>query len=93
MALAAGAFRKVMSTLEAHLATNPEVGRFIRNKATITSEAVYNEYMQNPLIIDYERVSSLAYYSGFAAIILVLISALYLLRIRRFTDGDTKINE
>lgn len=93
LALAAGAFRKIMSTLEAHLATNPEVGRFIRNKATITIETVYNEYMQNPLIVDYERVSSLAYYSGFAAIILVLISALYLLRIRRFTDGDTKVNE
>ncbi len=93
LALAASAFRKIMTTFEAHLATNDVVMRFIRNKATITSETVYNEYMQNPLIIDYERVSSLAYYSGFAAIILVLISALYLLRIRRFTDGDTKTNE
>jgi hypothetical protein len=82
--------RKVLITLETHIATNKSVLEYIRNKATIKSVEVYVAYMQNPLIINFEKVSSVAYYIAFVSAFLVLASVVYMLRIRRFTDGDGK---
>ena len=84
------AVRKILTVIETHLATNDDVLGYIRNKATIKSVDVYNEYMQNPLIVNFERVSGAAYYCAFISAILVLASIVYMLRIRRFTDGEDK---
>ena len=82
--------RKILTVIETHLATNDDVLGYIRNKATIKSIDVYNEYMQNPLIVNFEKVSGAAYYCAFISAILVLASIVYMLRIRRFTDGEDK---
>ena len=84
------AVRKVLTVLETHLATNTDVLEYIRNKATITSAWVYEKYMSNPLIANFEKVSSAAYYCAFISAFSVLACIVYMLRIRRFTDGDSK---
>jgi hypothetical protein len=90
LSCAVEAGRKVLTVLEAHLATNEAVLEYIRNKAAIKSAEVYNAYMQNPLIVNFEKISSAAYYCSFISAFFVLISIVYMMRIRRFTDGDGK---
>lgn len=79
---------KVIKTAEAHMATNSLVSNYIQNKTRITSQKEYLEYMQNPLISQYEKLSSSSYYLSFAVAALVIICVLYMIRIRRFTDGE-----
>lgn len=79
---------KVLRTVEGHLATNTTVLEYIQNKARITNQKDYLEYMQNPLIAQYEKISSATYFLSFAVVVLVLVCVLYAIRIRRFTEGD-----
>ena len=88
----AGAVRNVMTTLEGHLATNSYVLEYIRNRTVMTRQ-VYETYMQNSLVTNYEAVSTAAYVIAFVSAALVLISVLYMFRIRRFTDGDGSTNK
>ena len=82
--------RNVLTTLEGHLATNTYVLEYIRNKTVMTKQ-VYDAYIQNPLVTEYEAVSTAAYVSSFVSAALVLISVLYIFRLRRFTEGDNTI--
>jgi len=79
---------KVIKTAEGYMATNSLVSNYIQNKTRITSQKEYLEYMQNPLISQYEKLSSSSYYLSFAVAALVIICVLYMIRIRRFTDGE-----
>lgn len=88
LTLLSGAVLKVSRTLEGHFATNSAVSDYVKNKMRITSEAEYLGYMENPHILQYERISSLSYTLSFVTVILAIICVLYLFRIRRFTDGE-----
>lgn len=79
---------RVSQTLEAHLTSKPAVLEYVRNKAYITKEAEYLEYMKNPLVSGYEKVSSVSYILSIAVAVLAVICILYSLRIRRFTEGE-----
>ena len=57
---------KALRTVEGHLATNTTVLEYIQNKARITNQKDYLEYMQNPLIAQYEKISSATYFLSFA---------------------------
>ncbi len=81
---------KVFRTIEGHLATNSVVMEYVQNKARITNQKEYLEFMQNPYIAEYEKISSVSYVLSFAAVILALVCVLYAIRIRRFTEGDSK---
>ena len=88
LTLLCAAIIRVFKTVEGHLATNKGVMQYIRNKAYITSESEYLEYMNNPLISQYERISSVSYALSIVSVILAIICVLYMIRIRRFTEGD-----
>ena len=79
---------KIFRTIEGHLATHPDVRAYVQNKAYITNKADYLGYMQNPLIYRYEKISSFSYAVSIVAVVFALISILYAIRIRRFTEGD-----
>ena len=81
---------KIFKTVEGHLATNPVVNEYVRNKVHIASQKEYLEFLKNPYIARFEKVSSISYVLSFVCVILVLICILYTLRIRRFTEGDYK---
>lgn len=85
-ALVLSAARNVFTTLEGYLATNGYVRSYVQNKMYITSEENYRTYLENPLIARYEAISMISYVLAFVAAAFVLISSLYMLRIRRFTD-------
>lgn len=87
--LSAAAFR-VFRTIEGHLATNSTVCAYVQNKAHITSQSEYLEYMQNPLISRYESINSASYVLNIVTAILAIVCVLYMIRVRRFTEGDYK---
>jgi len=82
------ALTKIFKTVEAHLLTNTVVSDYVKNKAYITSSKEYLEYQQNPLISQYESISSTSYILAIVTVVLAVICILYLLRIRRVTEGD-----
>ena len=90
LAMLSGAVQNVLKTYEGHLATNGSVMNYVRNKPYITSEKVFNEFMANPLIKQYENVSTAAYAAVFVTAALCIICLLYMTRIKRFTDGFEK---
>lgn len=90
LALLSGAVQNILKTIEGHLATDSYVMNYVRNKPYITSEKVYNEFMANPLVKQYEGVSSAAYAAVFVTIALCIICLLYMTRVKRFTDGFEK---
>ena len=90
LALISGMIQNVLKTFEGHLATNEAVKDYVRLKAKITSEKVFNEYMENPLIARYESISTASYVCTFVTVALCLICLLYMVRVRRITDGIEK---
>ena len=90
MTLLSAAVLRVLRTLEGHLATNKVVSAYVQNKAHITSQSEYLEYMQNPLISRYESVNSACYVLSVVTAILAIVCVLYMIRVRRFTEGDYK---
>ncbi len=82
------ALSKIFKTIEAHLLTEKAVSDYVKNKIYITSNKEYLEYQQNPLISQYESISSTSYILAIATVVLAVICILYLLRIRRVTEGD-----
>ncbi len=82
------ALSKIFKTVEAHLLTETLVSDYVKNKMYITSSKEYLEYQQNPLISQYESISSTSYILAIATVVLAIICILYLLRIRRVTEGD-----
>ena len=79
--------QNVIKTIEGHLATNSTVSGYVQNKAYIYSEKAYNDFMKKPLILQYEKVSMAAYVAAILSAALFVICLLYLIRMRRFTDG------
>ena len=90
LAFLSGAVSNVVKTVEGHLATNEQVRGYVQNKAYIYSEKAYNDFMKNPLIAQYEKVSSVSYILVFLTAVLCAVCLLYMIRIRRFTDGVEK---
>lgn len=88
LALLSASLTKIFKTFEAHLLTNTVVSDYVKNKAYIASSKEYLGYQQNPLISQYERISSTSYILAIATVVLTVICILYLLRIRRVTEGD-----
>ena len=86
LACVSTALSKIFTTIEGHLATNPDVLGYVQNKAYITNELHYKSFMENPLIVQYENISAVSYYTAFISVALVIICVLYTFRIRRFTD-------
>ena len=90
MTLLSAAVLRVLRTFEGHLATSKVVSAYVQNKAHITSQSEYLEYMQNPLISRYESVSSACYVLSVVTVIFAIVCVLYMIRVRRFTEGDYK---
>ena len=84
--LTLAAARNIFTTLEGHLATDDYVKGYVQNKVYITNEENYKAFMSNPLVAQYEKISMISYVLAFVAVAFVLISVLYMIRIRRFTD-------
>lgn len=87
-ALVCSASRNVLTTLEAHLATRTRVLDYIKNKAYITDERIFEEFMQDKNVVMYEKVSTYGYILSFVCVLFVIISMLYTVRIWRFTDKE-----
>lgn len=85
-----GAIQNILKTFEGHLASNEFVKNYVRSKPYITSESVYKEFMSNPLVSRFESISTAAYVSVFVTIFFSVVCILYLIRVRRFTDGFEK---
>lgn len=82
------ACRNVLTTLEAHLATRTRVLDYIKNKAYITDEKIFEEFMRDKDVVMYEKISSVGYVLSFVCAALVIICMLYTVRIQRFTDRE-----
>ena len=90
LAFLSGAASNIVKTVEGYLATNESVRGYVQNKAYIYSEKAYNDFMKNPLIARYESVSTAAYVLMIVTAVLCTVCLLYMIRIRRFTDGVEK---
>ena len=89
-AFLANGISNVVKTYEGYLMTNEVVRGYVQNKAYIYSEKAYNDFMKNPFIAHYEKISGISYVFVFAVVGISLICLLYMIRMKRFTDGVEK---
>ena len=82
--------RNVAITFKGYVATNKDVSDYVKNKAYILNEQNYEMFMRNPLIRQYEKISTIAYFLAIASAVFALIGILYLFRIRRFCGVDNE---
>lgn len=76
---------KMSQTLIGHLSSDKLVSKYISTKYLISSEQVYNEYMQNSIIKHFETALSFDTVIYICAIALILWNIVYINRISRFS--------
>ena len=76
---------KMSQTLIGHLSSDKLVSKYISTKYLISSEQVYNEYMQNSIIKNFETALSFDTVIYICAIALILWNIVYINRISRFS--------
>lgn len=76
---------KMSETLIGHLSSNEFVSEYISSKYLISSEQIYNQYMQNALVRNFESALSFDTAVYICALIGILWNIIYINRIRRFS--------
>ena len=87
LALLCAAANKVLTVIRSHIATDEYVLGYVQGKSYITNEEVYNAYMENPLIRQYESITDASLIFSALAFAFTIASLLYMLRINRFTEN------
>ncbi len=81
-------FGKIATCVMGYMATKPEIEEYIFAVERMP-ESISNElYMNSTFIQTYETINTLGYVFVILSVAVTLVSVLYLLRIRRFTDGE-----
>ena len=84
------AFSRVLTCVCGHLSSHPPVTEYVKNKAFITSGAVYEQMMENEFILRYENFVSLQSAMSLVSLLMVLLLAVVLVNMKRATEGNDK---
>lgn len=81
---------KILTTFKGYLSHDKGVLDYIKNKAFILNEQNYKTFMENPLIVRYEKVTSACFILAAVTVVLALSVSVLLIRTRGVSEGEQK---
>jgi len=84
------ALSRVLTSICGHLASNPVVTDYVKNKAFITSGKIYEQMMSNPLIVRYENFVTWQSAVSVASFSAIGVSLIIAVNMSRATEGNPK---